>query len=122
MFSQFGDPDLMLTFTFVNKWKEVAEFENEINSYKFDKVDIRFCPVEEMIIWCNRFFDIKAKGFQSLIDGMYLGKVLHYTWRLEFQARGAPHVHALVWLEKRLSLEHISKTFFASIPNKHKTP
>ncbi len=28
-----------------------------------------------------------------------LGKVSHYFWRYEYQARGAPHIHALIWIE-----------------------
>lgn len=27
------------------------------------------------------------------------GKVIHYWWRIEFQARGSPHVHMLVWIQ-----------------------
>lgn len=55
MRSELGDPDLMVTFTFVNKWPEVKECEDIVNSYGFDKVDIRFCPFEEMMIWGKRF-------------------------------------------------------------------
>ena len=46
MCSEFGDPDLMVTFTFVNKWPEVSGVESMVNSLGFDKVDIRFCPFE----------------------------------------------------------------------------
>ena len=116
MCSQFGDPDLMLTFTFVNKWNEVKEAERSIKALNYDDVDIRFCPLEEMYIWHNRFYDIKANGFNDLIKSMGFGNVLHFTWRLEFQARGAPHVHALIWLSSRLSLNHIEKCLFATMP------
>ena len=80
-------------------------------------MDIRFCHFEELLIWNNRFFNIKNNGFQMLIENMNFGKVAHYCWRLEFQERGAPHVHALIWVEDRLSLEQIGKSFFANIPD-----
>lgn len=121
MCSELGDPDLMITFTFVNKWPEVKELEDRINELGFDKVDIRFCPFEEMMIWNERFSEIKTNGFNELIKFMNFGHASNYCWRLEFQARGAPHVHALIWLEKRLSLDAISKNFFAHIPDE-KTP
>lgn len=118
MCSELGDPDLMITFTFANKWPEVKECEDIVNEYGYDNVDIRFCPFEEMMIWHNRFSEIKKNSFGDLIKNMNFGNVSNYCWRLEFQARGAPHVHALIWLEKRLSLDTISKNFFARLPNK----
>ena len=107
----------MLTFTFVNKWKEVSETEQKINNMHYDNLDIRFCPLEEMYIWHHRFFDVKVNGFNNLIMSMGLGSVVHYAWRLEFQARGAPHVHALIWLSNRLALDTIKKCMFATMPN-----
>ena len=116
MCAELGDPDLMITFTFVNKWPEVKKIEKKVSGLGYDKVDIRFCPFEEMIIWKKRFEDIKKKGFNDLIKNMNFGEVREFCWRLEFQARGAPHVHALLWLKDRLSIDQISGNFFASIP------
>lgn len=36
---------------------------------------------------------------------------------MEIGARGAPHVHVLLWLNERLSLEKISNNFYAHIPD-----
>ena len=109
--STIGDPDLMITFTFVNKWPEVKNTEEKINEMGFDDLDIRFCPFEEMTLWKERFEDIKSNGFNDLIRNMNFGEVAEYCWRLEFQARGAPHVHALIWLKNRLSLDTIENNF-----------
>ena len=122
MCSNFGDPDLMMTFTFVNKWPEVKKTEEKINGMGFDNLDIRFCPFEKMAIWKERFEDIKKKGFNDLINNMNFGEVAEYCWRLEFQARGAPHVHALIWLKSRLTLEKINDNFFAHIPSRSILP
>lgn len=119
MCAELGDPDLMVTFTFVNTWPEVKECEEKVNNLGYDKMDIRFCPFEEMMIWKNRFYDAKGTNFKEMISNMNFGVATNYCWRLEFQARGAPHVHALIWLENRLSLETISYNFFAHLPGKY---
>ena len=116
MCAQLGDPDLMVTFTFVNNWPEVRKVEEKINALKYDKMDIRFCPFEEMLIWKRRFDEIRKNRFNDLINNMGFGEVSDYCWRLEFQARGAPHVHALIWLKNRMTLDQISKKFYASLP------
>ena len=72
MCTEFGDPDLMITFTFVNDWTEVKQREEQINSLGFDteKMDIRFCPYEEIGIWNCRFYEIYNNGFERLIQNM----------------------------------------------------
>lgn len=100
MRSELGDPDLVVTFTFVNKWPEVKECEDIVNESGYDNVDIRFCPFEEMMIYYNRFSEIKKKNFGDLIKNINFSNVSNYCWRLELQARGAPHVCTLIWLEK----------------------
>ena len=119
MCHEFGDPDLMLTFTFVNKWAEVAEAERSVSDFYGSSLDIRFCPFEAMTIWKARFSQIKAHDFQHLITALGFGRVAHYVWRLEFQARGAPHVHALIWLSSRLDLATVAASMFAVHPPIH---
>ena len=114
---QYGDPDLMVTFTFVNKWDEVDAIKNSITEQTGRTLDLRFCPLEEMLIWRSRFTDVKEQDFNLLTIALGFGPVKHYTWRLEFQARGAPHVHALLWLQTSLSLETLSTSMFGHIPS-----
>jgi len=33
------------------------------------------------------------------VDVQALGKLLHFFWKKEYQSRGAPHYHVLVWIE-----------------------
>ena len=116
MCRQFGDPDLMLTLTFVNHWPEIDSITSSIEASTGQRLDMRFCPVEELMVWRSRFKDVKKKNFNLLTTAMGFGPVKHYCWRLEFQARGAPHVHALLWLETPLSIETISGIMFGNIP------
>ena len=119
MCQQFGDPDLMLTLTFVNKWPEVASIESALRETLAVPLDLRFCPLETMMVWKYRFSDIKTQDFRQLMTMLGFPAPIHYTWRLEFQSRGAPHVHALIWLADRLSLSCLTRRLFASVPPLH---
>ena len=114
---EYGDPDLMITFTFVNHWPEVQVIKDSLHETFGFPLDLRFCPTEEMMIWRSRFLDIKSDDFSPLITALGFGHPTHFSWRLEFQARGAPHVHALVWLQSPLSIETLTGKMFAVMPN-----
>ena len=122
MCHHYGDPDIMLTLTFVNKWPEVSDVERASREILGDTCDIRFCPVESMCIWKDRFYDLKDGDFGSLITLLGFPPLKHYTWRLEFQTRGAPHVHALLWLSQPLSLGSITRNLFACTPDAIRCP
>ena len=113
MFRESGDPDLMLTFTFVNKW-EVSAAEQSLRQLLNFPLDIRFCRLETLMIWRGRFHHAKAGNFEQLIKDLSFGTVKHFVWRLEF--RGAPHVHALIWLTDRIPLSHLEKIMFGTKP------
>lgn len=91
---------------------------NSIGDIFNSNIDIRFCPYEEIEIWKNRFLDIKVNGFKDLIVYMNFGEQIHYIWRLEFQARGAPHIHTLIWLKDRLDISKTDSSFYATMPLK----
>ena len=48
----------------------------------------------------TRIFDNKAKAFVKLLTAN--GDVTHYSYRIEFQIRGMPHVHGIFWLSEDL--------------------
>ena len=48
MCRESGDLDLMLTFTFVNKWEEVSATEQSLRGLFNFPLDIRFCPLETL--------------------------------------------------------------------------
>ena len=59
-----------------------------------------------------RHFQYRVEIFFKYIvmDGS-LGKVIHYAIRVEFQVRGSPHIHSLIWVENapKLSSENITE-------------
>ena len=116
MASIFGPPDLMITFTFSNKWQDCQAFLRGVHGMFDMGNDMRFCPVDTMRIWDKHFARSRELAFKTLCQNMHLGDPVHYMWRLEFQARGAPHVHALIWLSERLSIEQVGRSMFATTP------
>lgn len=45
-------------------------------------------------------FSLKFHAFfhTVIIKGAVLGTVDHFYWKKEYQARGAPHYHILLWI------------------------
>ncbi|XP_028428571.1 uncharacterized protein LOC114552071 isoform X2 [Perca flavescens] len=88
------------------RWKEVItaiknQQGEQVNFYELDwssKCDIlRSNPVTTM-----RMFDKRVEAlFRDLIlsPAQPIGKVVDYFYRLEFQNRGSPHIHCLIWVE-----------------------
>ena len=116
MTNVLGPPDLMITFTFSNQWEDCRSFIAHVQS-SFDMGnDMRFCPVDSMHIWKSHFDRASQPAFKNLCRFMQVGDAAHYMWRLEFQARGAPHVHALIWLAEPLPIQGVAHSFFACRP------
>ena len=64
-----------------------------------------------------------------LSDAAPLGKVIHYFYRIEFQQRGSPHAHAILWVEgapqpdadSQVICGFVDKYVQASIPKSDET-
>ena len=51
----------------------------------------------------TRLFDARVKSFiKNILMGSGDGKIqlAHFTYRVEFQARGMPHIHGVAWICK----------------------
>jgi len=84
---------------------------------------------------------IVAKHFQYRVEAFFtevllskcqpIGKIVYYALRIEFQMRGSPHLHALLWTvdcpkltseTKEAYVEFIDKHVQAYLPNKDDHP
>ena len=98
----YGSPTLFLTLS-------CAEYESlEISRYlrKLNKVPdsypIRKLCTEDPISVSRKFSQKFHDFFQTVIlKGEVLRPVAHYFYK-EYQARGAPHYHILLWIEGSL--------------------
>ena len=130
MIREWGSPTLFLTFS-------CAEYESpDIENY-FRKVnDVppsynigKLCSEDPISV--SRKFSLKFHSFQKvLMKGEVLGTVDHFYWK-EYQARGAPHYHVLLWIKDAPVigqddpdevLQWIQERVTCHIPNKDTDP
>ena len=64
--------------------------------------------VQKDPVTCSRYFDHRVHEFlNTVLKGNCepVGKVKDYFYRVEFQHRGSPHIHMLVWVENAPTLD-----------------
>ncbi|XP_069147085.1 uncharacterized protein [Solanum lycopersicum] len=111
-----GYPDLFLTFTCNPKWPEINEMLCLIEQSGDDnRVDI-IC----------RVFQIKLfQLMQDLKKQQPFGKIIACLYTTEFQKRGLPHAHILLFLHLTLkspSINHINTMITTEIPDMEVDP
>ena len=107
--SAMGKPDLFLTMTCNPKWREIQD--NLLPGQKAsDRPDL-----------VARVFYLKLKELQiDIADREILGKVVAKIHVIEFQKRGLPHAHILLWLSNEHKLrteDDIDNLISAEIPH-----
>jgi hypothetical protein len=104
---KFGKPDLFLTFTCNPDWPEIREALPPRSHWRFHSDIIA------------RVFALKVSALIDDINrGQIFGPARAYVYRVEWQARGLPHVHMLIILENKiLSARHIDEVISAELPD-----
>lgn len=110
-----GYPDLFITFTCNHKWPKVLEFLRMHNLIPEDRPDLS----------C-RIFKLKFDHLiKEIKKGEIFGEVRSIIYTIEFQKRGLPHAHILVFLKPKfrpLQPKDIYKIISAEIPDQAKDP
>ena len=104
---RFHKPDLFITITCNPKWAEITAAIPTGSHWRFHP-DI-----------VARVFYLKFKEMmQDITERRIFGKVLAYVWRVEWQARGLPHIHLLLILETAIiSEQKVDAIVSAEIPD-----
>ena len=93
MLREYGSPTLFLTLS-------CAEYESLEISRVPDSYPIGKLCTEDPISVSRKFSQKFHDFFQTVIlKGEVLGPVVHYFYKKEYQAGGAPHYHILLWIE-----------------------
>ena len=111
MFNALGKPTWFLTLSAAEHlWPEMMQAIGLTYGEKYTEEDIanmshakksqllRRNPVTTVRMWKHRlegFFDIYIKNGKAAP----IGKVVDFVIKIEFQARGSPHAHCLLWVE-----------------------
>ncbi|XP_061178430.1 uncharacterized protein LOC133187077 [Saccostrea echinata] len=89
--------DLIRALGVLNDGKEYTD--EEINSMTwFEKSKL----VQKDPITCSRYFDHRFRMFMNSVlrsDHHPIGIVKDFFYRTEFQQRGSPHIHMIVWIQ-----------------------
>ena len=56
--------------------------------------------LKDHVVLITRIFDNRVKSFVKNILKKGKVPISHYSYRVEFQARGLPHIHGVGWIEK----------------------
>ena len=108
---KFGKPDLFITFTANPNWFEV---KNQLTrgQQPRDRQDI-----------IARIFRLKLSGLMKVITKYNaFGPVQCHMYTIEWQKRGLPHAHILIWLSCKIKSQEIDKIICAEFPNPDSDP
>ena len=108
---EYGRPDLFITFTCNPKWKEIIELllDGQTSS---DRHDIT-----------ARVFKQKLKSLMDfIVKHQAFGEVRCWMYSIEWQKRGLPHAHILVWLVNKIPPDQIDRVISAEIPDNELDP
>ena len=80
--------------------------------------------VQKDPVTCSRYFDHRVQEFLNIIlksNCEPIGKLRDFFYRVEFQQRGSPHIHILVWIDNAPSLEKNSEEEIVQFVDKYLT-
>lgn len=108
---EYGRPDLFITFTCNPKWIEIEEllFPGQTS---IDRHDI-ISRVFKQKLKCLIDFIVKQRVF---------GETCAWMYSVEWQKRGLPHAHILIWLVEKIRPNEIDDVICAEIPDSETDP
>jgi hypothetical protein len=107
---KFGRPSLFITVTCNPGWKEIKDelLPGQTAQHRPDLI--------------ARVFNLKRKELiRQLTEHCIFGKSIAYLCSVEWQKRGLPHAHILVWLsaDDRIHADGIDAAISAELPDPH---
>ncbi|XP_076069742.1 uncharacterized protein LOC143041618 [Oratosquilla oratoria] len=115
--THYGSPDFFITFTMNPRWEELSEAmaqtaSSAASKQKNDRPDL-----------VSRISKMKVDSMMDdLTKKNIFGGVKAYLYSVEWQKRGVPHVHILLWMEQHVNAELVDSVISAEIPGKEKKP
>jgi len=110
--ANFGRPDIFLTMTCSPRWPEIQ-----------DNLPAGADPLDHPDLVARVFHAKWLALLRDITHEQIFGEVLAFCWRVEWQFRGWPHVHAMLILRRKLLSAHqVDGVVSAEIPDPAKQP
>ncbi|XP_031111921.1 uncharacterized protein LOC116015896 [Ipomoea triloba] len=106
-----GYPNLFVTFTCNPKWPEIQRYITKKNLNAEDRPDI-LCRIFKMKLDCL---------IKEVKNGELFGPVKSVIYTIEFQKRGLPHAHILIFLKNKADMTsptYMDSVIKAEVPDK----
>ncbi|XP_046668407.1 uncharacterized protein LOC124359579 [Homalodisca vitripennis] len=107
----YGRPDLFITFTCNPKWIEIVEMllPGQTSS---DRHDITARVFRQKILTLMNF----------IVNQRVFGNTRCWMYSIEWQKRGLPHAHILIWLLEKIQPDQVDDIICAEIPDPETDP
>ena len=139
---QLGIPTWFMTLSCADlRWPELFQIVARTQGKNITEEQVKALSYAERCSMLNANPVVTAKHFQYRVDTFFtevllsqsnpIGKITYYALRIEFQMRGSPHLHALIWTSdcpkltsenKEAYIEFIDKHVQANRPNEQDEP
>ena len=130
MVKQLGIPTWFMTLSCADlRWPELFQIVARTNGRNMTDAEVDALPYEERCRLLNVNPVIVAKHFQYRVETFFteilltnvhpIGKIVYYALRIEFQMRGSPHLHALIWTSNCPKLSADTKQEYINYIDQH---
>lgn len=130
MVKQLGIPTWFMTLSCADlRWPELFQIITRTQGKNITDEEVNALSYNERCSLLNLNPVVVAKHFQYRVETFFtevllssanpLGKIVYYALRIEFQMRGSPHLHALVWTSDCPKLTSNSKEDYINFVDQH---
>ncbi|KXJ13769.1 ATP-dependent DNA helicase PIF1 [Exaiptasia diaphana] len=142
MVKQLGIPTWFMTLSCADlRWPELFQIIARTQGKNISNEEVDALSYNEKCSMLNLNPVVVAKHFQYRVETFFtevllsnanpIGKIVYYALRIEFQMRGSPHLHALIWTSdcpklntdnKQAYIDFIDKHVHAHLPDENEDP
>ena len=130
MVKQLGIPTWFMTLSCADlRWPELFQILARIQGNNLTDEQVDALSYNERCQMLNLNPVVVAKHFQYRVETFFtevlltkakpIGKIVYYALRIEFQMRGSPHLHALIWCDDCPKLDNDNKQSYIDYIDKH---
>ena len=130
MVKQLGIPTWFMTLSCADlRWPELFQIIARTQGKNLTNEQVDALSYNERCSMLNVNPVVVAKHFQYRVETFFteilltnanpIGKIVYYALRIEFQMRGSPHLHALIWTSDCPELTHDTKEAYIHFIDEH---